>query len=75
MNSSMSRLDWNSTHNNSLSAELVVNDQGQIVKRIAHFNFFNVSTRIGGAENQLNAGRDTGYTYGLDGLSLVPLNY
>ncbi len=62
-------------NNNSLSAEDVVNDQGTVVSRIAHFNFFDIFTLIGGAQNQLNPARGTGYTFGLFGQQLAPFQY
>jgi hypothetical protein len=62
-------------NNNSLSAELVVNDTGAVVSRIAHFNFFNVFTLIGGAQNQLNPSTGMGYTAGLAGQEIAPFQY
>jgi hypothetical protein len=62
-------------NNNPLSAELVLNDQGQIVQRIAHFNFEDIVTRIGGGSTQLNTSSGTGYAIGLDGLQIVPFRY
>jgi hypothetical protein len=62
-------------NNNSLSAEVVVNDQGTVLARIAHFNFYDVFTLVGGTQNQLNPGRAAGYTYGLFGQQLAPFHY
>jgi hypothetical protein len=60
--------------NNAISAELVINAQGQVVRRIERFQFFNVSTLIAGATTQLNQS-GTGYTLGLDGQQLEPFKY
>jgi hypothetical protein len=62
-------------NNDALSAELVLNDQGAVVSRIAHFNFLDVYNLVGGAENQLNPGRDTAYTYGLGAQEIAPFQY
>jgi hypothetical protein len=60
--------------NNALSAELVINAQGQVVRRIERFQFFNVSTLIAGATTQLNQSGN-GYALGLDGQQLEPFRY
>jgi hypothetical protein len=60
--------------NNALSAELVINSQGQVVRRIERFQFFNVTTLIAGATTQLNQS-GVGYTLGLDGQQLEPFKY
>jgi hypothetical protein len=61
--------------NNAISAELVVNTHGQMLRRIEQFQFFNVSTLIAGDTTQLNPGRHDGYTLGLGGQQLEPFSY
>jgi hypothetical protein len=61
--------------NNALSAELVINAQGKVLKRIERFQFFNVTTLIAGATTQLNQARHDGYTLGLGGQQLEPFGY
>lgn len=62
-------------NNNSLSAELVVSDSGTVISRVAHFNFFDVFTLVGGDQSQLNPGTGSGYTFGLFGQQLAPFQY
>ncbi|MDR3034791.1 MAG: hypothetical protein LBV78_17095, partial [Kitasatospora sp.] len=62
-------------NNNALSAEIVVNDQGQVLQRIEKFNLFNVFTLVAADDTQLNPARDTGYTFGLGGQQLEPFRY
>jgi hypothetical protein len=61
--------------NNAISAELVINAQGQVVRRIERFQFFNVTTLIAGATTQLNPAAHDGYAFGLDGGQLEPFRY
>jgi hypothetical protein len=60
--------------NNALSAELVINAQGQVLRRIERFQFFNVTTLIAGATTQLNRSGG-GYAFGLGGQQLEPFRY
>jgi hypothetical protein len=60
--------------NNAISAELVINSQGQVVRRIERFQFFNVTTLIAGATTQLNRSGG-GYAFGLGGQQLEPFRY
>ena len=62
-------------NNNALSSEIVLNEQGQVVKRIEQFNFFNVFTSIAGQLTQLGPVAGQAYTTGLDGDQVQPLGY
>ena len=59
----------------SHSAELVLNAQGQVLRRIERFQFFNVTTPIAGATTQLNQASHDGYALGHDGQQLEPFSY
>lgn len=61
--------------NNALSAEVVINAQGEVLRRIERFQFFNVTTLIAGATTQLNQASHDGYAFGLDGQQLEPFSY
>jgi hypothetical protein len=54
---------------------VVLNQQGQVVQRIEHFNDFNFFTASIGDYLQLNPGTRTGYTLGPNGQQLVPFSY
>jgi hypothetical protein len=62
-------------NDNALSAELVVNSQGQVLQRVERFNFYNVSTFIAGAQTQLNSQTSVGYTFGPLAGELEPFKY
>jgi hypothetical protein len=62
-------------NDNALSAELVVNSEGQVLQRIERFDFFNVSTFIAGAQTQLNSETGVGYTFGSLAQQLEPFRY
>jgi hypothetical protein len=62
-------------NNNALSAEIVMNEQGQVVKRIEQFNFYNVFTSIAGQLTQLGPVAGQAYTTGVDGDQVQPFNY
>jgi hypothetical protein len=62
-------------NNDSLSSVLVLNQQGQVVQRIEHFNDFNFFSASIGDFLQLNPGTRTGYTLGPNGQQLVPFSY
>jgi hypothetical protein len=61
--------------NNALSAELVINAQGRVLRRIERFQFLNITTLIAGATTQLNQAHHDGYALGLDGQQLEPFSY
>lgn len=62
-------------NNDSLSSVVVLNQQGQVVQRIEHFNDFNFFSASIGDYLQLNPGTRTGYTLGPNGQQLVPFSY
>jgi hypothetical protein len=62
-------------NNNALSTEVVLGEQGQVVKRIEQFNFFNVFTSIAGQLTQLGPAAGQAYTTGLDGDQVQPFSY
>jgi hypothetical protein len=62
-------------NNNALSTEIVMNEQGQVLKRIEQFNFYNVFTSIAGQLTQLSSVPGQAYTTGLDGDQVQPFSY
>jgi hypothetical protein len=62
-------------NNNALSTEVVLNEQGQVVKRVEEFNFYNVFTTIVGQLTQLGPAAGEAYTTGVDGEQVQPFNY
>jgi hypothetical protein len=62
-------------NNNALSAEIVVNEQGQVQDRIEQFNFYNVFTSIAGQLTQLGPVAGEAYTTGLLGGEVQPFSY
>jgi hypothetical protein len=60
---------------NSLSAIVVLDQQGHVAKRIERFNDFNVFTFDIGDYLQLNPATRTGYTLGEGGQELAPFQY
>ena len=62
-------------NNNALSAEVVLSEQGQVVKRIEQFNFYNVFTTIVGQLTQLGSTAGEAYTTGVDGDQVQPFHY
>jgi hypothetical protein len=62
-------------NNDSLSSVVVLNQQGQVVQRIEHFNDFNFASAAIGDYLQLNPGTSTGYTLGPGGQQLAPFSY
>ncbi|HEX3649999.1 MAG TPA: hypothetical protein VHV49_16345 [Pseudonocardiaceae bacterium] len=60
---------------NALSTVVVLNHQGDVVRRIARFNDFNVFTQDSGDYVQLNPSTRTGYTLGPLGRQLAPFTY
>lgn len=62
-------------NNDSLSSVVVLNQQGQVVQRIEHFNDLNFFSASIGDFLQLNPGTRTGYTLGPNGQQLVPFSY
>jgi hypothetical protein len=62
-------------NNDSLSSVVVLNQQGQVVQRIEHFNYYNFPSADIGDYLQLNPGASTGYTLGPNGQQLVPFSY
>ncbi len=60
---------------NSVSSVVILNQQGDVVNRIARFNDFNVFTQRIGDYVQLNPTTRTGYTLGPAGQQLAPFTY
>ncbi|MGA8544431.1 MAG: hypothetical protein WB785_04150, partial [Mycobacterium sp.] len=62
-------------NNNALSAVDVLDENGNLVKRIEKFNFFNVFLLDMGSYLQVSPGTSTGYTLGPAGAQLAPFQY
>jgi hypothetical protein len=62
-------------NNNALSSVVIIDERGALVKRIAAFNFFNISLPINGSYLQLNPTTRTGYTLGPGGTQLATFRY
>lgn len=62
-------------NNNAMSAVDVLNEQGDLVQRIAQFNFFNIFLLDMGSYLQVNPTTTIGYTLGPGGTQLAPFAY
>jgi hypothetical protein len=62
-------------NNNAMSAVDVLDEQGNLVQRIAQFNFFNIFLLDMGSYLQVNPTTTTGYTLGPGGTQLAPFVY
>ena len=58
-----------------MSAVDVLDEQGNLVQRIAQFNFFNIFLLDMGSYLQVNPTTTTGYTLGPGGTQLAPFAY
>lgn len=62
-------------NNNSTSAVDVMDEHGNLLKRIEQFNFFNVFLLDMGSYLQVSPATSTGYTLGPAGAELAPFHY
>ena len=62
-------------NDDSLSSVVVVNQQGKVVQRIEHFNYFNFFAADIGDLLQVNPATHTGYSLGPGGQQLAPFSY
>jgi hypothetical protein len=62
-------------NNNAMSAVDVVDEHGTLLKRMEHFNFFNIYLLDMGSYLQLSPAISTGYTLSPGGAQLAPFQY
>lgn len=62
-------------NNDTLSSIVVLGENGQVLRRLERFDFFNIFTTIIGHLVQVNPATGTGYTLGPGGQQLAPFSY
>ena len=62
-------------NNNSTSAVDVMDEHGNLIKRIEQFNFFNIFLLDMGSYLQVSPATSTGYTLGPAGAQVAPFHY
>ncbi|HZC69891.1 MAG TPA: S8 family serine peptidase [Jatrophihabitans sp.] len=64
-----------SPNNNAMSSVVVVDEHGNLVRRVEQFNFFNIFLLDMGSYVQLNPGTGTAFTLAPGGAQLQPFSY